>query len=271
MKKEIQKKLILLNEKVRIRLNNSNRYMLNNPALIYRNISSIISGLRVKAWNSYFIESNIPLTKNILYNIGLLVDSLDSKCHYLWSSNEYTGYLLLSDSKELIYKFSDWECDSLREERHLGPTEIIKLILRGDQELVAELFEIWRNRDHIKGNEIWKGDVMFLDGLISGNNSLICDGIKHLLTPEIHEARNGIYNFRKKILSFPAIMYAKCAILKGFELDLEHDLIPTGLIANSYIEDYKVDFFFLEGYKGELPEPYVKWLDAGGDWKRDRM
>ena len=55
-----------------------------------------------------------------------------------------------------------------------------------------------------------------------------------------------IFILQKDILSFPAVTYAKLAALKGYDLAIEHDLVPKDLIKVNPNPVYTDPYHFLK-------------------------
>lgn len=214
-------------------------------------------------WFEYFNNRNIDDAKQHLYLIGRLMDIVNQerKSSYMRNPGEMISYLFLSDSEDLIERFKNWKVGKYMNIQIGGIIPCIKHFLRGEVYLAKlELENFYNRRSYKEDNSLWKGDDLFLRGILNNEIDLVREGIEYLFTSEIHEKRNGIYEFRKKLYSIPGILYLKLAWILGYEIEINSPLALMELMPVQPLKKYKVPYFFLDGFEGVLPSPYVQWL-----------
>jgi hypothetical protein len=91
-----------------------------------------------------------------------------------------------------------------------------------------------------KTNKCMLPDLLFFKGFLKNDQLMMVEGIKELVKPRLHKKHNDFFIVQKKYLSFPAILYAKLAWLKGFEVEIESPLVPRELLPhrpNAHYDD----------------------------------
>ena len=80
----------------------------------------------------------------------------------------------------------------------------------------------------------------------------MAEAITTLVSPRRHHARNKPFALRKEYISIPALTYTKLAWLKGFELDINHPLVPRALLPVQPLEKYVDEYDFLKELDEEI-------------------
>jgi hypothetical protein len=89
---------------------------------------------------------------------------------------------------------------------------------------------------------------MFFEAFLEKNKEKMEEAIL-LMVKKYHKRRYDM-PLLSKIISIPALTYAKLAYIKGYELDIDHPLIPKELLAiNPNSEYWEYDFMKEGVYK----------------------
>lgn len=87
-------------------------------------------------------------------------------------------------------------------------------------------------------------DLTFFKGMLERNADQMKAGILMLLKD--HKRRNKHMGIAQEYISVPALTYTKLAWLKGFELEIDHPLIPKALLPFDPLPHYDEHYDFLK-------------------------
>ncbi|WP_125782546.1 Imm49 family immunity protein [Pseudoalteromonas rubra] len=158
-------------------------------------------------------------------------------------------YLLLSDNIDLIERFAEIKGENYSSRLKDGSlVPLIQSLIRGDFELFDKQLKVSRNRAEKKDWKWMIPDLDALEGIRTQDIPKIEEAIMTLATKK-HRYRNSgkIYS---KLLSIPALGYAKLAWLKGIEVEIDHPLIPKELLPVKPNSEYwEYDYMKMEDFK----------------------
>lgn len=212
---------------------------------------SISSDLYIEALYYLFIEKDIKHTKQSFYFSGkmqIYLCLLYKDNDLFTISMSITTAVLLSDNKKLIQQYANLTYDTYEKDLkkgHLMP--FVQAILRDDWDYLKEKIEY--NKEHFtskKSNAWFIPDLDFFEALLMKNEIKMKEAILVLLTPKKHNQRNKEI-YRKDLISTPALTYIKLAYIKGYELDIDHPLIPKELLPVKPNDEYWEYDFMKEG------------------------
>lgn len=155
-------------------------------------------------------------------------------------------YVLLSDNNQLITRFADLEHSSytwMVAHGHSTLLYCIQQIIKGDWERVKWSIEIMKTKN-VKLKKAILPDILFFEGLVEKDESKICGAIAQLLKD--HKKRNKHMGITEEYISIPALTYTKLAWLKGFEIQIDHPLIPKEFLPYRPLEYYDDKYSFLK-------------------------
>lgn len=114
---------------------------------------------------------------------------------------------------------------------------------------------ILRNKTDLKHHE---EQIVYLNALMDGN----VDDMKQALENMLSSRTMGIYRdyFEYHFCAVHISQYLKLAWIKGFEIEINHRLVPMDLMPVEPLDEYDIPYFFLAGYKGDIPPLYAEYL-----------
>lgn len=195
-----------------------------------------------------FINNNINACKQHFYRCGLLDEYLivnyDSRI--LDSGVRNLTYVLLSDNNELIKRFADlghsvynW----MVEHGHSTLLYCIQQVMKENWERVEWSIEIMKTKNS-KLRKAILPDILFFEALIEKNETRMFEAIMQLLKD--HKKRNKHMGISQQYISIPALTYTKLAWLNGFEIEIDHPLIPKELLPFEPLRNYDEKYDFLK-------------------------
>ena len=137
-------------------------------------------------------------------------------------------FILLSDNQKLLdslvknYQVDDWE------KKHSNLGGCVISILNNDWKQLTVLNSYTEDNLHKKGRDLAYIDINIFNGFIEKDENKIRDNIL-LLAGKYHKRRYKQLG-SKECISIPALTYAKLAYIKGYELDIDHPLIPKEML-----------------------------------------
>ncbi len=196
----------------------------------------------------YAINGDLIATKQFLYTCGRCDEYMikNHNSEILASGLRHIGYALLSDCMPLIERYamlSDTSFEKIKQRGHL--VYCIQLVVLNNFEMLKEQLTLLSEKASKKSNKYMRPDVAFFYGLLEKDEDKMSQSINELLQPRLHRKHNGFFIIQKDILSFPAVTYAKLAALKGFNLDIDHKLVPSELIEVNPNDSYTDSYYFL--------------------------
>ncbi|MFC1225348.1 Imm49 family immunity protein [Pedobacter sp. BG31] len=199
------------------------------------------------ALGEFFINGNVISCKQHFYRCArideYLINNYDSRI--LDSGINHITYALLSDNTELIARYADLSHSVYKWMVEHGYSTLlycIQQIMKDNWEGVKRSIEIMNT----KNAKLRKGilsDISFFEALLEKNESKMFECINQLLKD--HKKRNKYLGISEQYISIPALTYTKLAWLKGFELQIDHPLIPKELLPYCPLEKYDDKYDFL--------------------------
>jgi hypothetical protein len=200
----------------------------------------------------YFVKEDIKEAKQYFYLSGkLTIYDIVLNNENIKILEEKIAFLLLSDNGELINKFATLRQATYNNDikKFLNFIHSTQAVLREDWKHLEELNGYSRyNIENERGWKSYQGDLMFFEAFLEKNKEKMEEAIL-LMVKKYHKRRYDMPLFNE-IISIPALTYAKLAYIKGYELDIDHPLIPKELLAiNPNSEYWEYDFMKEGVYK----------------------
>ncbi|MCG7549045.1 Imm49 family immunity protein [Pseudoalteromonas sp. Of7M-16] len=216
--------------------------------------TNLVSGKYYSAHAVYhlFNKENLEKAKQFFFLYGRAIeinvrifDSDQSLQFYIQDA----VYLLLSDNIDLIERFSEIKGENYSSRLKGGSlVPLIQALIRGDFELFDKQLKVSRNRAEKKDWKWMTPDLDALEGIRTQDIPKIEEAIMTLATKK-HRYRNSGKTY-SKLLSIPALGYAKLAWLKGIEVEIDHPLIPKELLPVKPNSEYwEYDYMKMEDFK----------------------
>jgi hypothetical protein len=202
-----------------------------------------------EALYQYSVLANIAAAKQHFYTCGRC-DEYMMKVHnrqILGWGIKRVGYALLSDCKPLIERYALLSDGAFEVQKRKGhPVYCVQLALLNKLDELEKQVALLKEKASKKTNKWLLPDVGFFEGLLAADEEQMVESLVQLLKPRLHNKYNAFFILQKDILSFPAVTYAKLAALKGFDLAIEHDLVPKDLIKVNPNPVYTDPYHFLK-------------------------
>ena len=197
----------------------------------------------------YSVEGNIEVAKQHFYTCGRCDEYMIKTYDYqlLSAGIRHIGYALLSDCKPLIERYALLSDSAFEVQKRKGhPVYCVQLALLNKLDELEKQVALLKEKASKKTNKWLLPDVGFFEGLLAADEEQMVESLMQLLKPRLHNKYNAFFILQKDILSFPAVTYAKLAALKGFDLAIEHDLVPKDLITVKPNPVYTDPYHFLK-------------------------
>jgi hypothetical protein len=214
------------------------------------NLDSLATFLYDEALYNLFIEKDLYKTKQSFYlsaKMELYLYLFFDNPNYFELTNNSLLCILLSDNKQLIDNYIRLTDKVHKEQSIKGFFPLfVQVALRKNWDYLQEKIDF--NREHFaskKSNDWFHIDLDFFEALLNGDKKKMEESIIILATKQHKKRNDGIY--RKDLISTPALTYAKLAYIKGFELDIDHPLIPKELLPVKPNDEYWEYDFMKEG------------------------
>lgn len=248
------------------------------------NLKSLAKNTSIRGFNAFYFEHDVSATKQWFY---LTAKLLAKSCEYtkgwnMWTPHEFI-FALLSDSPEIIEVYkkldtqnnSDYpplqECYELPKEGRFYVL-LMQYLLRSDWHTIEQMWETYQQK--IKKQDSYHIDeFQFYFALRDGDTQIMREIITRYLAPRTHKYLNKhiVMEFSGEFWSHRPTMYSKLAAMFGYELDIEHKLIPKELIPVrplAHYDDY-YDFFAPDfDWEAGLIKPRTFWDKLLGRNKR---
>lgn len=194
---------------------------------------------------SCFVKKDNIKAKQALYLMGKCEEN---RFKYFKKSNpiiQRAFYLLLSDNKELINSFTDWEFNDQDYWIKQGALVIvIQEILKNNYQKAVELLHNF-DKNH-KKYPLKEKNSALLKAIINNDNMEVEELLNFFLLPENHKKVNDALMLSTKLFSLHATGFAKLAWLKDIEVNIEHPLLPMELLPIQPNESYFLEYDFLK-------------------------
>ena len=225
--------------------------------------SSISSKNLFKFLYFFFKEKDIQKSKQSLF---LSAKSYEFSYKYYKKSNpiiQRAFYLLLSDSKELIDSFKNWEFNNHDYWTEQGASVIIiQEILKDNYERALELLDSFDNVH--KSYPLKEKDSAILRAIVNKNKKEVEELLEFFLLPKNHKKVNDTLMLSTQLFSLHATGFAKLAWLKGIEVNVTHKLLPKELLPIQPNENYILEYDFLKpDYKPKIVKNSIKENKTG--------
>lgn len=253
MDSEILKKLIKLYNTDDKQINACISHIKNNSNL--ENTISILNiDLARTAYYHLFVKNNLKEAKQYFFLSGRALEvEVKVVNKNLTSKIEYVTTLLLSDNLKLINRFSFLKHLTYDDDIKEWDNTVfcIQAIIRNDWEHLKKLLGYLKDKvENKRGFKSYQLDIDFFNAIAVGNEEVMKKSIIKLATTwNKKRFDHPLYN---QLFSIPALTYAKLAYIKGYQLDIDHPLIPQELLPiNPNTEYWEYDFMKEEQYRYE--------------------
>ena len=210
------------------------------------------------AIHAYYIENDINKAKDLFSLVGkyrLEQAKKTEGSRIFQTARTLISNIAISDNLNLIKEYNDFDypisyvsrnktvTTSFKEWVQEGEEGSIysKLMLNAMNQELTKLEENLYTFKNItlkkKMNEKMFMDLEFYENLLKKDTNLIQSSIENFLTKKEHKYRNQ-HDIFPELISYPAIGYAKIALINGIEIEIMNDLIPMDLIKVKQLESY---------------------------------
>ena len=240
------------------------------------NMSAMCSNENCRFLKSYYVDQDLLVAKKHLYTAAAVCDWWLNRRNKSYSGSYYWGTsthlrvgpdrkllaILFSDNSVLLERFIKWPYDSMYSGRAvIGPVLVVKALLGRNRNLAREELNKYQADLGAEENDnYFIGDIPILESMMDGDIEKFIESIQPLLDVRFLKRRRSFDHKIMELLAVEAAYFIKAMWILGHEVVIDHPLIPMDLMPIQPLEEYPVPYFFLDGYKGELPENYVKWL-----------
>ena len=230
-------------------------------------------------WQWYYYTGDKIKAKQHIYLQGMLYDksvhiqvsSLSKGLIWKTSADLRAGpdsnllAILLADERVLLNRFVNWSYDPIDRDNSnrlvIGPVLVIKALIGGNLVRAQEELDKYQaDLGNKKNDKYFMVDIPILESMMEGDIVMFKESIQPLLDVKFLKRRRSFGHKIMELLAVEAAYFIKAMWILGHEVVIDHPLIPMDLMPIQPLEEYPVPYFFLDGYKGELPENYVKWL-----------
>ena len=232
-----------------------------------------------RQWQWEFYSGNVIKSKQHIYLQGILYD----KSAHIQVSSPNNGLIwntsadlragpdsnllaiLLADDRNLLNRFINWPYDPIDRDNSnrlvIGPVLVIKALIGGNLVRAQEELDKYQaDLGNKKNDKYFIVDIPILESMMEGDIVMFKESIQPLLDVKFLKRRRSFGHKIMELLAVEAAYFIKAMWILGHEVVIDHPLIPMDLMPIEPLAEYPVPYFFLDGYKGELPENYVKWL-----------
>lgn len=207
-----------------------------------------------KSIYSFFINSNLQLTKQEFYIIGGLTENLVNKydSDILEWSNIHKCAPLLSDNESLIQRFANLKNSNfVTSKKDIGvvTNAIQNCIKNDDKALKEDIIVLEKMEEKSKGEEkrYYEMSKLFFTAYLNNDKQAITQSLKDSLAYKTKNAKK-YSDLVSQFIATPEIGYAKLAWRKGMEIDLNHTLVPQELLPVKPNAEYFDTYDFLINY-----------------------
>jgi len=224
--------------------------IIQDPQVKSFHLGSLESINEAMALGYLFLKKDINKAKNCYYRAARVGEYTtkfyDERLEY---SIFKICYALLSDDKETIEAYMDLE-NPIMNKKFIG-----YYIIRAIQNVLKNnLLELEINIEGLKKETDKKkyksflGYFDFFEGILNKNNEKINNALLKLA--DTQSKRESVSSITKKLISLDTLALAKLAIIKGFEINILHDLVPIELLPIQPLKKY-VGYDFFDELKNE--------------------
>lgn len=215
------------------------------------NLESLAWDTALRGFNAYYIEQDTPATKQWFYLAARL---LAKSCEYSGGWDMRTPhkfiFALLSDNQNIIEDYKELNTKNNNgypplQDCYEKPREgrfnvlLLQHLLRRDWPTIEKMWATYQEKMK-KPDQNDLDEFQFYFALRDGDKATMQDIITRYLAPRKHKSFNKhlTMEFSGEFWSHRPTMYSKLAAMFGYELDIEHELIPKALIPVRPLEHY---------------------------------
>ncbi|MBO9676321.1 MAG: immunity 49 family protein [Sphingobacteriaceae bacterium] len=207
-------------------------------------IPSFEGSARVKAIYAIYIKRDYAEAKEFFYKAARVAEymSVTFDRRIIDSGIYQISYALLSDNKDLIQRYSTLK-NSINDTVNIGfqlPNAVQNILLNNQDELAHNIRNLER-LVQVPRFKWWVNTVDVLNGFLSGSKDQIETGLQLML--KTHKKRNTD-PLICKFFSIDTSGLCKLAWIKGYEIDLNSELVPVELMPVEPLSTYE-DYEFL--------------------------
>lgn len=233
---------------------------------IGRSYEALFSHAKVHGLYSFFVQKDLVAAKQWFYLAARLqYESRDKPGGWVvWTIADFE-WALLSDSSDVISLYARLGGEEITRKMDNPKNPEFRIshfqaAIRGNYELVERL-----SRELImkcRGGNVWqKHEAEFYLGLVEGNKEKMELALNALVEGNLLRkiSRNAI---SEDFLAWPAIIFAKLAWIKGYQVSINSSLVPRELLAVSPLSSYDDIYSFLK--PGWVPRKPSLWRTLFG-------
>jgi len=155
---------------------------------------------------------------------------------------------LLSDHPQIIIDLGNAVTDKLTKQAARGATNFtILAIIRDDVEVVSEQIKLLTKYHLSKKTRNWiQPEVDFFSAYLAKNQQEMTNAIYAMLKSRKYMYISKAFMKGERRIDVPAITYAKLAWLKGYEIEIDHPMIPMDFLPIKPLDHYADELPFLK-------------------------
>ena len=155
---------------------------------------------------------------------------------------------LLSDHPQIITGLGHAVTNRLTQQAARGATNFtILAIIREDVEVLSEQIKLLTKYHLSKKNRNWiQPEVNFFSAYLAKDQQGITDAIYSMLKSRKYMYISKAFMRGERRMDIPAITYAKLAWLKGYEIEIDHPMIPMDFLPIQPLDHYTDELPFLK-------------------------
>ena len=203
----------------------------------------------------YFHEGNLSLAKQAYYTGARLMRFIynnyrdDTYPHAdIAFRIDRINMTLLSDHPQIIRDLSNAVTNRLTKQATRGATNFaILAIIRDDLTVVSEQINLLKKYHLSKKTKNWvQPEVDFFSGFLAKDQEEMTNAIYSMLKSKKYMHISKAFMQGERRMDVPAITYAKLAWLKGYEIEIDHPMIPMDFLPIRPLEHYEDELPFLK-------------------------
>ena len=239
----------------------------NMPASILRFFPSFNARCDDMWWFTYFVKRDKVKGKQYLYQRGLIHEFSPFKRWPMYIYSPELFSVLFSDNEGLYQRFLNWDYGYLGTidvpgNELGGPIPMLHFVLRGEHDKAREEMQRFIRDDYRyklkKEKEFFDLSFEGVIGIMDRDPLKLQKSLDHFLSPSMVRRVKRLRKIQGALYSLHANVLLKSAWRLGFEYECDHPLVLNELLPIEPNESYDVPYFFVDGYKGEIPQ---SWLD----------
>ena len=139
-------------------------------------------------------------------------------------------------------------------------------------EELAKQVDLLEKKKEVKRHQWIEPDYQFFKGYLNKDLAQMEEALKTLVSKKVHKSRNVHMSiFMQPYMSVPAILYAKLAWLKGFEVVIDSPLVPKELLPHRPNAHYDDTYEFLKELDEDFVPPQKEYITVPFEYQKKVM